>query len=291
MSSTKLPIKITLPENYFQSEERCGYSVCEKLKKIWAVELDLLVEFKRVCDLHGIRFQLFAGTLLGTIRHQGFIPWDDDVDVAVSRDDFDKLVRLSAEFKHPYFLQTASTDRKYYLSYARLRNGETTGAIGTHAGIDYNNGIYIDIFVLDGLPNSEMAWNLQRVFRRLIWVLMCRWYSGRGWVRKFIRVEKLWRAYDFITSYFTSSANRIGLMTHNSDFSRKYWLYKEEFLNSKSGLFEGYEFPVPVDSERVLKRIYGDWKKFPVMEERGQWHAANGLIFEPDVPYLKYFKT
>ena len=90
-SVMKLPIKIKLPEHFLEKEVRCGYSVTEKAKKIWAVELDLLAEFDRVCRKHDINYQIFAGTLLGAVRHEGFSPWDDDVDVCLLRGDYEKL--------------------------------------------------------------------------------------------------------------------------------------------------------------------------------------------------------
>ena len=145
-----LPIKLPLPKHFLEEEVRCGYRVTEKLKKIWAVELDLLNEFQRVCKKHNIKFTIFGGTLLGAVRHKGFVPWDDDLDVAMTRVEFDKLCRIAeTEFDYPYFFQTALTDRRYFFSYARLRNSETTAIISGNGTPDYNNGVYIDIYVLE----------------------------------------------------------------------------------------------------------------------------------------------
>ena len=94
----ELPIKLKLPEGFLEPEERCGYQVTTKLKKIWAVELDLLDQFQKVCAKHNIKYQVFAGTLLGAVRHKGFIPWDDDIDVCMPREDYDKILPLLKDF-------------------------------------------------------------------------------------------------------------------------------------------------------------------------------------------------
>ena len=83
MISNQLPIKIKLPLGFLDEEERSGFRVCLNQKKIWAIELDLLSEFMRVCAKHKIKYQVFAGTLLGAVRHGGYIPWDDDLDVCL----------------------------------------------------------------------------------------------------------------------------------------------------------------------------------------------------------------
>ena len=97
-------LKLALPDHFLEEEVRDGYTVSKEMKEVWAVELDLLAEFMRVCDRHGIVYYADAGTILGAVRHKGFIPWDDDIDVMMMRDQYDKLQKIGPEeFRHPYF--------------------------------------------------------------------------------------------------------------------------------------------------------------------------------------------
>ena len=97
-------INLKIQESFYNPEVRCGYEVSAKMKKIWAVELDLLAKFIDVCNKHELNYFVDGGTLLGAVRHKGFIPWDDDVDVIMPREDYDKLFEIAAqEFQYPYF--------------------------------------------------------------------------------------------------------------------------------------------------------------------------------------------
>src|SRR3712207_3357568 len=97
----------TMPDSFLEEEIRCGYRVSAQMKRVWAVELDLLAKFVDVCERHELRYFLDSGTLIGAIRHQGFIPWDDDIDVSMPRKDYDKLWEIAqTEFSYPYFFQT-----------------------------------------------------------------------------------------------------------------------------------------------------------------------------------------
>ncbi len=296
-----LPIEIELPEHFLEKEMRCGYEVSEKLKKIWAVELDLLKHLLDVCKKHNINVQVFAGTLLGAIRHKGMIPWDDDIDVAMTREDFKRLCAIAPqEFKEPYFFQTALSDRHFYFPYGRLRNSLTTGVAIGNESVDYNNGIFIDVFPLDGLPASSLWDRLQLCLMRV--VVKCCTTHTRGCRKNNSFIEILsrilrpvillmpfswWVAiYDRVLALWTRRTERIGLRTH-FEFGRKYCILKSELADTIEVPFENLLVPVPRAYDTVLSRIYGDYMSFPPPEQRGRWHEGQ-IHFEPDVPYKEY---
>ena len=301
-----LPIKIRLPKNFFEKEVRCGYEVSEKLKKIWAVELDLLYEFDRVCNKYGIKYLVFAGTLLGAVRHKGFIPWDDDVDVCLLRSEYEKLLGVLHEFKHPYFLQTPYNDTALFSTHARFRNSETTGVIKGQERCDYNNGIYVDVFVLDSFVERPWCYKIQKSFIRILTILLVAKKNNTsisefGFKRIFRRLLNylfyffpyIWilKLRDCVVKFFNSNSSddraRVGLVTHINWFTDKYWLLKSEMLKVVRYKFESIEVLGPSDFDSVLKRPYGDYMSFPPVEERGKWHE--GVIhFEPEIPYKEY---
>lgn len=153
-------LNIKLPESFFQEEERDGYLVSAKTKELWAVQLDLVNELDRVCKKYGIKYMLDFGSLLGAIRHNGFIPWDDDLDVSMLREDYDKLMEIGpTEFKHPYFLQNHYTDKNYSDCITKLRRSDTTFIMAVDVSprykLKYNKGIFIDIFVFDNVTSVD----------------------------------------------------------------------------------------------------------------------------------------
>ena len=152
-------LSIALPENYLDDEEKT-LIVPRWRKELWAIEIDLLVQLDNVCRKHGIRYFCDGGTVLGAVRHGGFVPWDDDIDVIMTRSEYERLNAIAPqEFKAPYFWQTEKTDPGFGRGLARLRNSNTTAIqmYETRDGVpvySFNQGLFIDIFPFDNLPDN-----------------------------------------------------------------------------------------------------------------------------------------
>ncbi|MBR2670362.1 MAG: LicD family protein [Solobacterium sp.] len=129
----------------------------KEVKRIHEIQLDMYKKFREVCQKYGLRYFAVHGTLLGAVRHHGFIPWDDDMDLAMPREDYDKLTKIaSAEFGEPYFFQTPENDPEcFYGGYGKLRNENTTAIEWQNQGHRCHQGIWIDIFPLDHLPEDQ----------------------------------------------------------------------------------------------------------------------------------------
>lgn len=300
-----LPIRIKLPEHFLKEEMRCGYQVSEKLKKIWAVELDLLDQILSICKKHKINVQLGFGSLLGAVRHKGFIPWDDDLDVWMSRAEYIRFCdAVKSELEYPYFFQTAETDRDYFIPYGRLRNSETTAAITGYDEVTYNNGIYVDVYVLDGLVDSPglfLRQKRRRQFYDLLLRILARRVAFTGnamdllacLLRIFRPIvllfgfDKIYKRYVGQISRYNSTADRISPI-FSSVYSKRFYLSNDEYLNTEWIDFEGFlKVPIPRLYDGVLSRLYGKYMEFPPVEERGKWHE--GIVrFEPEIPYEAY---
>lgn len=294
---------LKFPDEFFKEEVRCGYRVSVQTKKIWAIELDLLNELLKVCKKHNIKVCAFAGTILGAVRHQGFIPWDDDIDVALTRENYEKLLQVApSEFKNQYFFQTIQTDPNYFFGYARLRNSLTTGIIVGNDRLDYNNGIYLDIFVLDGKVDDDALLKKQLKDRKKCTILLNYYkmgYPSKNIISRLIKYflkftycnvvsyQKQIAKYEKIITKYNASSNKVALMTHPYNFIRKYWCYRDDLESIQWVSFENIQIPIPQNAKSLLANMYGDYMKFPPLEQRGTWHTGI-LEFDPDTPYQEY---
>lgn len=293
-------IKTVFNDSFWKSETICDYFVSEKKKKVWAVEIDLLNELLRVCRKHNIKVFVYAGTLLGAVRHNGFIPWDDDLDVCMDRENYEKLLSIaSKEFSHPYFLQNAITDNQFFIGYSRLRNSDTTGIIKWNNSKDYNNGIYIDIVPMDGYIDNQKI--IKKLFKhrarieRLIGIVICqpKGHSVKQIIKRFLKrvlktfvgYQRLVAKYDKVLKTYNNKTNKITILSDSPIFS-KYWCYKSDLLEETTIRFENIEVPIPKNYDAILKNLYGDYWILPPKEKRGEWHKGK-IFFDPDTPYLK----
>ena len=134
----------------------------ELLRKLQLTQLITFLEIKRICDKHDIRYTPIGGTLIGVVRHNGFIPWDDDIDLGMLREDFDKFLSVAeTELSSDFFLQTNDTDAGYQHPIARICLNDTKMIEHCDVGVDMHHGIYTDIFPYDASPDStvKMLWH------------------------------------------------------------------------------------------------------------------------------------
>ena len=149
-----------------------GHLVTADTKKLWSVEMDLAQKLLDVCKKHNLRIWAEAGTLLGAVRHKGFIPWDDDMDFSMMREDYEKLIEIGPkEFEYPYFFQSFYTDN-FWGGMLKIRRSDTAMIEGDYMNHqDFNRGIFIDIFALDAVPKNqlfELKYNIIKFLRRII---------------------------------------------------------------------------------------------------------------------------
>lgn len=254
----------------------------EKLRALQLCELDILRAFAGVCERLGLRYYLVGGTLLGAVRHGGFIPWDDDIDVAMPREDYDRFARIAqAELGPNYFYQSPDTDPHYFLTYAKIRKKGTFFYEERFRDARFEQGVFIDIFPLDFCPprgpvchllfNTLAVMNYRgqvdsgepyRPYKELSGKLgyaFLRLYSPRGLVRARRRLLRLSRR----LSDSRTLASYAGAYSYRGE------IFPEEWFGAPCMLrFEGKDMAAPQESGRLLTQLYGDYMQLPPPSER-----------------------
>lgn len=283
--------------HFFDEENRDGYVVSKELKKIWAVELDLLRDFIRVCDQYNLRFYLDGGSLLGAIRHKGYIPWDDDIDIVMPREDYDKLLQIASdEFKAPYEFQSPYHMSNYPRSHVQIRNITTTAVLSDEVGCyNFNQGIFIDIFPLDVVPDNTKALNkymrhtfILSMLRRLKYHFFSNNHKFMRFashvlsvlipkrVASFERYEKYCKKYSGLQDCLMEAfAFREGVK------SKLRYIHSEWYTDSIIVPFEMFNITIPAGYNNVLTNMYGPNYMTPVKNPSYHGH----VIFDTDKPY------
>lgn len=282
--------------DFLKEETRNDYLIQSEMKKVWMIELDLLRYFIELCNKYQLRYWVGFGTLLGTIRHKGFIPWDDDLDVWMPREDYEKLLSISADqVEKPYFLQTTLNDNDYYSSFARLRNSNTTGILVSGKN-GCNNGIYIDIYPLDGMENSVKKQKLKATYIRICNIIAHAYLYNINpsiitrFINKFMHLPVA--RYDYKKTYIKvnqlsaskrwEDSNKVGIVVFWPYSFEKHYFSKQDFDETIEMPFENLMVNVPKGYDGILRILYGDYMEFPPVDTRGKWHS---FTFYPDVPY------
>lgn len=256
------------------------------LMRLQKIEYEILKVVADICEKNGITYCLQGGTLLGAIRHNGFIPWDDDIDITMPRKDFEKFIKICAnELPAEYYLQSYKTDKNSYKPYAKVKKNGTLFMETTDDNIPGHQGIFIDIFPLDSTPNengrnvfikNKILCNVNNIM--MIKAGLHKRSAIKMIIAKVLPMTSLQRIQQSLMKlagneedmYFASMGGTLDIV--------KQTFPKSTYFPPVKHKFEDGEFYIPFDADYYLKRVYGDYMTLPP-EEKRHTHNPYKIIF------------
>lgn len=270
------------------------------MNRLQKEELKVAKEFKRICELLGINYFLDYGSLLGAVRHQGFIPWDDDMDFGMMRSDYEKFIHEAPGLlDEKFFLQTYQSDAEYGAPYAKLRLNGTKFIEGSLVKNNAHKGIFIDIFPYDDVNPNGLMWKLccikltyyrfvmriknrytpwiDKKFNLVLFILyipliICSWFYNRN---------KLFDMYCNQVNKVKKNGCQY-IFPQDGDICGKVVLPKSFFNTYTSIKFEDTNFMVPTKYDGVLTHYYGNYMQLPPEDKRGSTHHLINVEFGDD---------
>ncbi len=268
---------LTFAKDFFQEETREGFFIESAMKCAWAAQLEVLASIDRICRKHGLRYFADWGTLLGAVRHKGFIPWDDDIDICMLREDFDRFFAIAAEeLPDGYQILSLNTTTEWTRLFSRVINA---GSVSYDAerlqrfhGCPYVVGV--DIFPLDELPEDPRQEESFTEFFSMVyfpaqlydqapdeteelipdWEALCKVKLDKS---KDIQNQMLKVSENVSTLYRNSGSPLIACMLFHASYKRS--LRKEWYQDTVYLPFEQFELPVPAGYDSVLTVQFGDY--------------------------------
>lgn len=263
------------------------------LKPVWNAILDIYKEYARICEKHRLNYCAGYGTVLGAVRHKGFIPWDDDFDVMMPRTEYDRFLGLIEQELPPYLkLVSMSNCKEYPFLFCKIQDTrrEVFERVTKESGTDQPQGLYIDVFAIDGVSDSFIGrgWDalrrcsaharMSRLFRHgkhsSIMGWLCELYGafclpffyGKTVERDFYLMFDQWaRQHDM------SKTSRCG--RYRGDLKGWAWISSTSVFADVEWLpFEDIRVPCPKGWDEYLKANYGDYMKLPPPEKRVSCH-------------------
>lgn len=281
---------IQFPDDFFEPEVRLDFHIDSKMKHVWAMEMEVLAEIDRICQKHKLKYFAYSGTLLGAIRHGGFIPWDDDIDIAMKREDYKKFAQIvTSELPEGWKYFSIYTDENWDAAFSRIVNTTMVNASEEH--LKKNHGcpfiVGVDIFPLDYLAPDEKEADIV--------YLLLQHISGTAWkIRKndteelekclaeieemckvkFVRdhtlLRQLLKLMDAVGSlYSEKEADRLISVSFSQLKSVIPCYQKEWFAECIHVPFENITVAVPVGYDEVLKVAFGEDYMVPVRNVEG----------------------
>lgn len=260
------------------------------LRDVQMVGLDILIEFRNFCEKHNLRYYLYCGTLLGCIRHGGFIPWDDDVDIAMPLKDYRKFIALySNEQNDDFGIINIDLDSRCYIPWTKMIARKTLYYDKRYEDTDVIKQIGIDIYPFIGAADNRFIAKIQTFLCRLskaflrnnMNIAKAKYEGDRYPVfhgivdrcPRFIRVC-LFKFIRSITWADPDKKELAGTIDAAPFFGKYIW---EEWKDCKTGLFEGETFVIPQNYDKFLRTMYGDYTVLPPVEKRNL-HISGDIV-------------
>lgn len=265
----------------------------QTLRKVQLIQLEIAKEIKRICDLNGIEYFLDSGTLLGAVRHKGFIPWDDDMDIGMTRGNYEKfLCAAETGLQEKYFLQTWKTDKNYPMPFAKIRLNGTEYIENVFEKANIHQGIYVDVFPYDVWPDSRRKqrkiWRKKSLLQAMI-TMKCHFTKFKSdsalkyllkiimftlikFINLFYSKRRLVEKYEkMVKKYNSLESDKLYEQTVNFKFG--YWVIRKSCIMGSTQLpFEDEYFKCPENYDGYLKEVYGDYMTLPPEEDRKKGH-------------------
>ena len=267
----------------------------ELLRKVQLAQLEIAKEIHRVCQENGIRYFLADGSFLGAVRHQGFIPWDDDMDVGMLREDYERFMQIAPEkLKPEYCIQNWYTDPNYGLPFGKVMKRNTIYREGKKTSRLKENGFYVDVFPFDYVPENvtarqELAGKLLKIYRVILMKCGYQPWMDNGKVNWKKRLGylyyqllslgkdhgKLIREYDALAKACPES----GMLCEQSALPKPDYYPASLFTQWADYTFEDAAFCGVKDFDGYLGALYGDYMQLPPEDQRENRHQIVQVDF------------
>lgn len=244
------------------------------------VELELLKEVDRICNKCGIKYNIIAGTMLGAVRHGGFIPWDDDADVAMLREEYEKFrAACRTELNGTkYYFQDHQETEGYRWGYGKLRRRDTLFLREHQEHMPYEQGVFIDVFPIDAVPQSWFGRTLKNVqcfaVRKILWSKVGKIAEKSALKRMIfgalsrIPEKDVLRYYDKMVEKAKKTKSQWGRILLFPTPNKQYGYLRRWYETKADILFEGEIFPGIADYDKYLTFKFGDYRSLPPVEKR-----------------------
>ena len=255
------------------------------LKEIQKIQFNILKDVARFCDENNIQYFLTGGTLLGAVRHQGFIPWDDDIDIAMLRKDYDKFIKIASKKKISSNCEIGlfHINKNHFYSFIKIYSN-TTVCFEEKVCEYSENGLFIDVFPMDNIPNDKILCEYHYIICKIyLFILYNKFATSKSKLKAFIKIIlkntifKLFSYKFLIKSINKNSAKyKNKTTTYITNFYGSYGKKERTHYNYFSKTveieFEGEKFKAPVGYHNYLTQIYGDYMKLPPIEKQCPHH-------------------